>query len=76
MEIRYTFVRIIRNGTLVASFDTRNEPSLYIGILNAIANDLRFTAYSEHDFITRAEVYIYDGVRHWIVELTEDENDV
>jgi len=75
VEIRATGMHIIKYGETIAYFTPNEEPNLFIGILNAITSDLRFTAYGEHDVIIKATMYVYDNVKHWLIELAEDEYD-
>lgn len=70
--IRYTLVRIVRDNNVEKSFDTRNEPSMYNDLMEAVTGNL---IYNGCDLITKATCYLYDNVKHWIIELTSLEDE-
>lgn len=73
MYVRYTQVRIVKDSEVIASFDARNEPSIYKDLLTAISNDMSYGGYGDNDVIVKAHCYMYDNVRHWIFELVTEE---
>ncbi len=74
MKLRFTMMRIIKEGEVIANFDTRNEPSIYNDIITALNTDLQYAGYGDRDVIITAQFYLYDNIKHWVIELVEDED--
>lgn len=70
-----TNIRLVRDGQLIKTIDGLSEPSMVKDIMLALQDDLRYSGYGEYDIITKAQFYLYDNVKHWIIELVDATDD-
>lgn len=49
-----------------------SEPSIIKDILQALSTDLEYSGWG-NDIITKAEFYLYDNIKEWVIILTKNE---